>query len=71
MPKYRGFAPLVNSLVNGEKIIGVTALFASEEYDNGDIIMQSSVDITYPIYKTIYQGCKATIFGQKRIMKNN
>ena len=49
LPKYRGFAPLVNSLVNGEKIIGVTALFASEEYDNGDIIMQSSVDITYPI----------------------
>ena len=49
LPRYRGFAPLVNSLVNGEKKIGVTALFASEEYDKGPIIMQSSVDITYPI----------------------
>ena len=49
LPKYRGFAPLVNYLVNGEKKIGVTALFASDEYDKGDIIAQSSTAINYPI----------------------
>jgi methionyl-tRNA formyltransferase len=49
LPKYRGFAPLVNCLVNGEKKVGVTALFASEEYDRGDIIAQRSITITYPV----------------------
>jgi methionyl-tRNA formyltransferase len=49
LPKYRGFAPLVNMLINNEKKIGVTAIFASEEYDKGDIILQSSTDINYPI----------------------
>lgn len=49
LPRYRGFAPLVNCLVNGEKKIGVTALFASEEYDKGDIIAQQSANISYPI----------------------
>jgi methionyl-tRNA formyltransferase len=49
LPKYRGFAPLVNMLVNGESKIGVTALFASAEYDRGDIIAQASLDVQYPI----------------------
>jgi len=49
LPKYRGFAPLVNCLVNNEKEIGVTALYASEEYDRGDIIGQEKIEIEYPI----------------------
>ncbi|WP_281950360.1 methionyl-tRNA formyltransferase [Nitrosophilus kaiyonis] len=49
LPKYRGFAPLVNSLINKEKYIGVTALFASNEYDKGDIILQRRIKIDYPI----------------------
>lgn len=49
LPKYRGFAPLVNCLVNNENQIGVTALFASSEYDRGDIIAQRSLEINYPI----------------------
>ncbi len=49
LPKYRGFAPLVNSLINGENIIGVSALFASEKYDRGDVICQDSIKINYPI----------------------
>ncbi|OXY82111.1 formyltransferase family protein [Oceanimonas doudoroffii] len=49
LPRYRGFAPLVNMLVNGEKEIGVTALLANEDYDRGDIIGQKSIKITYPI----------------------
>lgn len=49
LPKYRGFAPLVNMLKNGETRIGVTAIFAAAEYDKGDIIAQSGSNITYPI----------------------
>lgn len=49
LPRYRGFAPLVNMLIEGEEKVGVTALFASNDYDAGDIIDQQSVRITYPI----------------------
>ncbi len=49
LPKYRGFAPLVNMLINGEKKIGVSAIFASDEYDKGPIIKQSYTEIEYPI----------------------
>lgn len=49
LPKYRGFAPLVNMLVDGRDEIGVTALFASEEYDKGEIIYQEKKRISYPI----------------------
>jgi len=49
LPKYRGFAPLVTALINGDEEIGVTALYASDEYDRGDIIFKSSTTITYPI----------------------
>jgi len=49
LPKYRGFSPLVNALINFEPKVGVTALFASEEYDTGKVIAQEDVEIFYPI----------------------
>lgn len=49
LPRYRGFAPLVNALVNGEKEIGVTAFKAADEYDKGPILLQKSTKIEYPI----------------------
>lgn len=49
LPKYRGFAPLVNALLNFENEVGVTALFANKEFDKGDIICQSKTKIEYPI----------------------
>lgn len=49
LPRYRGFAPLVNCLINGERQIGVSAIFASREYDRGEIIAQKSLQIEYPI----------------------
>ena len=49
LPKYRGFAPLVNSLINYEELIGVSALLANKEYDKGDIVSQQSLEISYPI----------------------
>lgn len=49
LPKYRGFSPLVNMLLNGEREIGVTALFAEKGYDRGPIILQKKYKIQYPI----------------------
>ena len=49
LPKYRGFAPLVNMLINGENEIGATALFANKEYDKGEILAQEKKAIQYPI----------------------
>ena len=49
LPRLRGFNPLVTALINGDTEIGVTALFAVEEFDKGDIIDIDRVLITYPI----------------------
>ena len=49
LPEYRGFNPLVTSLINGDSEIGVTALRASTEYDKGEIIEQKIIKISYPI----------------------
>lgn len=49
LPKYRGYAPLVNSLINGETTIGVTAIFANADFDKGDVIERKSIKIKYPI----------------------
>ena len=49
LPRYRGFNPLVTALINGDKEIGVTALYATVEYDRGDVIAQSSSVISYPL----------------------
>ena len=49
LPKYRGFSPLPNMLINGEKEIGVTVLLANNKMDEGDIIFQETQQIQYPI----------------------
>lgn len=49
LPRYRGFNPLVSCLINGEPLVGVSALFGAANYDRGDIIAQSSTPIRYPI----------------------
>lgn len=49
LPRYRGFAPLVNSLINGEEEMGVTALYASAEFDRGPVLGQARRRIAYPI----------------------
>lgn len=49
LPKYRGFAPLVSALLNQDDYIGVTALFASEEYDCGNILGQRKIKLSYPL----------------------
>jgi methionyl-tRNA formyltransferase len=49
LPRYRGFAPLVNSLINGERELGVTALWGGEHYDSGPVIDQAAIAVGYPL----------------------
>jgi methionyl-tRNA formyltransferase len=49
LPKYRGFAPTINALINGETRIGVTAFKPNERVDSGSIIGQLDASVTYPI----------------------
>ena len=49
LPRYRGFNPLVTSLINGDSEIGVTAVFGAEAYDTGAIIDVEKISIEYPI----------------------
>lgn len=50
LPKYRGFAPLVTAMLNCEKKVGVSVLYAEKEADRGDIILQKSFSITKDMY---------------------
>lgn len=45
LPKYRGGAPLVWAIINGEKETGVTLFYFDTEIDAGDIIGQSKIVI--------------------------
>lgn len=49
LPRYRGFAPLVAALKNGDGEIGVTAIVACGEYDRGGILFQARTPVNYPI----------------------
>lgn len=68
LPKYRGFSPLVNMLINGEKEIGVSAIFGSKEYDRGEIISQESTLISYPI--KIKQAIEINNLNFKKLILN-
>jgi methionyl-tRNA formyltransferase len=46
LPKYRGFAPTVWSIINGESETGVTLFRAAESVDAGDIVEQRKVAIS-------------------------
>lgn len=50
LPKYRGFTPTPTAIINGEKIIGVSVILASNDIDSGEIILQEKIHIDEKIY---------------------
>lgn len=46
LPKYRGAAPIQWSIINGDKVTGITTMFMNEGLDTGDILLQSKVCIS-------------------------
>ncbi len=45
LPAYRGAAPIIRALVNGERTTGITTILIDARLDAGDILMQQSVAI--------------------------
>lgn len=45
LPKYRGAAPIQQSLINGDTITGITVAYVNSKLDSGDIILQKEVKI--------------------------
>ena len=45
LPKYRGGAPIQRSVINGEKMTGVTLMYMAEGLDTGDMISNVEVPI--------------------------
>lgn len=72
LPRYRGFAPTVAALINGEPRIGVTAIRPVAATDAGPIYCQRSVPVTYPLkiaaafdlLAPLYVDCALEILGK-------
>ncbi len=45
LPKYRGAGPIQWSVLNGEKVTGVTTMLMAEGLDTGDMLLSKSVEI--------------------------
>lgn len=45
LPKYRGAAPIQWSVINGDKITGVTTMYMDAGLDTGDMILKKEVEI--------------------------
>ncbi len=45
LPEYRGASPIQQALFDGKKITGITIMYMNEKMDEGDIIVQKSLEI--------------------------
>jgi methionyl-tRNA formyltransferase len=45
LPKYRGAAPIQWSVINGDKLTGVTTMFMAEGLDTGDMLLTEQTEI--------------------------
>ena len=45
LPRYRGFSPLVWSLINGDKVVGASIFKIDSGVDSGDILLQHKVKL--------------------------
>ena len=43
LPKYRGAAPIQWSIINGEKVTGVTSMYLAKGMDTGDMILKKEI----------------------------
>lgn len=45
LPKYRGAAPIQWSILNGDKVTGLSTMYMNEKMDEGDIILKEETEI--------------------------
>ena len=46
LPKYRGAAPIQWSIIDGEKVTGITTMYMAKGLDSGDMLLKAEVEIT-------------------------
>ena len=46
LPKYRGAAPIQWSVLNGDKVTGVSSMYLASELDSGDVIYTAETEIS-------------------------
>ena len=69
LPKYRGNAPFVWAMINGESETGITFFYFDDGIDTGDIIAQQAIQIeeTDTIKEILYKARVASI----KVLLNN
>jgi methionyl-tRNA formyltransferase len=50
LPKYRGFCPVSTAIIKGKDELGISVLYATKEFDEGDIILQKRCKIDNTTY---------------------
>lgn len=50
LPKYRGFSPTPTAIICGEDELGMSVLYAEDDMDTGDIIIQKSFKLSDNLY---------------------
>lgn len=75
LPYGRGHAPIINTILDGKEISGVTLFHISEELDAGDIIGQSKFlifpnDHALEVYNTIVYNAKKLLEGYLPLIAN-
>ena len=64
LPKYRGFTPTATAVLCGDDTVGVTALFAAEEVDRGDIVLQRSLSVPKEMYMREIVDRQADLYAE-------
>ena len=68
LPKYRGAAPIQWSIINGDKVTGITTMYMDVGMDTGDMIQKLEVKIDDDdTYGTLYEKMK--VAGGKLIIE--
>ena len=66
LPRYRGYAPLITALIEGDSELGVTAFLAddSSTWDSGPVLRQKRFDIEYPALISPVLDKVSSIYGE-------
>ena len=67
LQKYRGASPIQSSIINGDKITGVTIMKVAQKVDAGDILAQESFETNGEYYLELEE--KLAILGGKMLEK--
>lgn len=68
LPKYRGAGPIQWSIINGEKVTGVTIMYMEKGLDTGDMILKKEIEISQDdTYGTLHD--KMSVVGADALIE--